>query len=354
MSRPNQNLFLSVQNSKTTTADVAKNRMVAKTLVFNSSKKAIVLKKSVELHTPLTKICEGMKRLEIASQKKTLKGSISKPKKPEPEDSSRKLKICKNEKKDLAPSKSTKTQNKKTPTYKCNSLHDQVVDVKEENLQPQETSDTSNSHALRAEMNELSNLGSHEDHSNVDDKENALNPQDNNRSNNQPLGDKILSMEMHQKNKIVQTASPAVMKCKKPKPTNIKPFRLRTDEREILKEAILERKLHFTAPEKEVAKYTCAIKRTYRAPKNEKLSTSDNCGKVSVQTVCSVRMPGQQLGVIEEKSSKLTNDVKMVGNNTRAVSAARSTSRGKRHVTVAKEPNFHTSHLPRTCSKKTA
>ncbi|KAI3803783.1 hypothetical protein L1987_31945 [Smallanthus sonchifolius] len=237
MSRPNHNSFLSVQNSKPTTVEVAKSRTVAKALVLNSTKKAILLKKSVELHlhTPLTKICEGMKRLEIASQKKTLK-----------------------------------------------SLHEQVVDVKEENLQPQETSDTSNSHALRAEMNDSSNLedkeniGSHEDHSNVDSKENALNPQDNNRSNNQPLDDKILSKEMHKKN---QTASPAVMKCKKPKPTNIKPFRLRTDERGILKEAILERKLHFTAPEKEVTKDTCAIKRTYH--KNEKLSASDNCGKVS-------------------------------------------------------------------------
>ncbi|KAI3815312.1 hypothetical protein L1987_14975 [Smallanthus sonchifolius] len=457
---PNPNSFRSVQNTKKPTVDVTKSRMVAKALVFRSPKKAIILKKSVELHTPLTKICEGMKRLGIASQKKMLKGSVSKPKKPETEESSGKqLKICRNEKKskDLAPSKCTKTQNKKTPTYKCHSLHEQVVDVKlsdgstsefikkadlhphetsdisnshalrdemkdlsniedkenmanaedhsnevevgsgseqiddgsvsefikKEDLHPHETSDTSNSHALRAEMNDLSNIEdkenmvSAEDHSNevevgfgseqIDDgKENALNPQnDNSRSNNQPLGDKILNKEILKKNKVVQTAAPGVTKCKKPKPTSIKPFRLRTDERGILKEAIQEKKLHVPASKKE---------------KNEKFSSTDNRGKGSGPDIArrrpestqrrsmtglktrsqrvvpprTVRMPGQQLGVIEEKSSKLPSDVMVETNKSRAVSAARSTSRGKRPVTVAKEPNFHTLHLPRTCSKKIA
>ncbi|KAI7745986.1 hypothetical protein M8C21_026850 [Ambrosia artemisiifolia] len=381
MSQPNYNSFLSVPNSKAATVDVPKSRKVAKGLVFRSPTKGITLKKSVELHTPLTKICEGMKRLEIASQKKILKGSRSKPKKPEPEDSSSKLKICKSEKMDLA-----------------SASHEQVVDVKlsdesasecskkEENLEPQVTSDTSETNTLRAEMNDLSNIedkeniDSPEDNSNVDGKENALNAQENNRSNNQPFGDKILSKEIQKKNKIVQTAGPAVTKCKKPMPTNIKPFRLRTDERGILKEAIQERKSHFTVPEKEVAKDTCVIKMTYRVTRDEKLSTSDNIGKVPVAVRSkaisnnalrcpestqqrsmtslktrsqSVRMPGQQLGAVEE-NSKLTSVVKVVGNKTRAVSATRSTSRGKRPVTVAKELNFHTSHLPRTCSKKIA
>ncbi|KAF5760279.1 hypothetical protein HanXRQr2_Chr16g0751601 [Helianthus annuus] len=434
---PNPNSFRSVQNPKATTVDVAKSRTVAKALVFHSPKKAIVLKKSVESHTPLRKICEGMKRLGIASQKKTLKGSVSKPKKPDTEDSLRRqLKTCRSEKKskDLAPSKS-KTQNKKPQTDKFHSLHEQAADVKpsdeindlsiiedkentvsaednlnevkagfeseqiddgkENALNPHETSETSDSHASKAEINDLSNIEdkenmvSAEDHSNevdvgfvseqIDDgKENALNPQDNNRSNNQRLDDNILSKEIHKKNKVVQTAGPGVMKCKKPKPTSIKPFRLRTDERGILKEAILEKKLHNPAPKKEIAKDTSVIKRTYRVPKDEKFST--NCGKESgpdtarrrpestqqramtslktrSQRVVSpkkVRMPGQQLGVIDEKSSKLPCDVTVETNKSRAVSAARSTSRGKRPVTVAKEPNFHTSHLPRTCSKNVA
>lgn len=214
MCKPDPNSFRSVQNSKKTTVDVIKTRPVAKALVFHSPKKVICIKKSVELQTPLTKICQGMKRLEIASQKKMLKTSTkSKFKQPVTEDSTKKkLKICKSDKKseDLASSKSTKTPKKKIPSKKCDSLHEKVssdIDVdmksskKEEDLQPQETSDTSVSTALRAEMNKLSNLedkeniAGAEDHSTevvdgdmsgqTDDndagKENALNPQDNNR-----------------------------------------------------------------------------------------------------------------------------------------------------------------------------
>ncbi|XP_076923312.1 uncharacterized protein LOC143585402 [Bidens hawaiensis] len=531
MCQPNPNSFRSVQNPKPTTLDVVKSRSVAKALVFRSPKKAIVLKKSVELHTPLTKICEGMKRLGLASQKKTVKGSVSKPKKPETEDSSRKqLKTCRSEKnsEDLASAKSTKTKNKKTLTDKCQSLHQQVADVKpsdgftsevskkedmnhhetsvtannshalkaefnglssiedkenivcaedhsneaeEKALIPHETSEASNSHALRAEINDLSNIEdkenmvtaedhskiegttkiedkenmvsaedhskiedmmkiedkenmvSAEDHSkikdisDIEDKENMANAEDhsnevkekaliphetseasnshalgaeikdlsnvedkenmvtedhsnevnvgfeneqidNNRSN-QPLGDKMLNKEIHKKNKVVQTAVPGVMKCKKPKPTSIKPFRLRTDERGILKEANLEKKLHIPAPKKEVTIDAGVIKRTYRVTKNENFSndtarkrpeSTQQRSMTSLKTR-SQRMPGQQLGVIKEKSSILSSDVTVGANKSRAVSAARSTSRGKRLVTIAKEPNFHASHLPRTCSK---
>ncbi|MFS7979354.1 hypothetical protein Hanom_Chr10g00926371 [Helianthus anomalus] len=165
MSQPKHNSFLSVPNSKATDVDVPKSGTVAKGLVFRSPKKAITLEKTVESHTPVTKIREGTKRLEI------LTGSKSKAKKPEPEDSSRKLKIRKSEMNDLS------------------------------NIEDKE------------------NTENPEDHSNVDGKENALNAQDNNSI-------LLLTLEVMQ---IVQSAGPAVIKCKKPKPTNIKPFRLRTD-----------------------------------------------------------------------------------------------------------------------------
>lgn len=71
---PDANSFRSVQNPKPTSVAVPKNRLAAKALVFSSPKKAISLKKSVELRTPLTKLCEGMKRLEVTSQKKRLLG----------------------------------------------------------------------------------------------------------------------------------------------------------------------------------------------------------------------------------------------------------------------------------------
>ncbi|KAL3843820.1 hypothetical protein ACJIZ3_001223 [Penstemon smallii] len=75
---PNQNSFRSVQNPKPTNIDVPKSRMVAKALVFHSPKKAIKVKTSIELRTPITKLCEGMKKLEISSQRKRALVSSSK------------------------------------------------------------------------------------------------------------------------------------------------------------------------------------------------------------------------------------------------------------------------------------
>nr|XP_043626742.1 uncharacterized protein LOC122598205 [Erigeron canadensis] len=449
MCQPNPNSFRSVQNPKATTIDMPKTRTIAKALVFHSPKKAICVKKSVELHTPLRKICEGMKRLEIGSQKKILKGTKLKPKKPETEDSSRKLKVCKSDKKskDLAASKSTKAQNKITSSKNVENESSEIdvdvklidgstPEVKSEGgpLQP-ETSDSSNALVLRAETNDLpyvedkenmaidvklidgstsdfskteedhppqatsdiEAVGKAGDHSNevvagqMDDdddvgKENALNPDDNNRSNNQPLGDKNLTKDVYKKNKVIQTSGPACMKCKKPKPTNIKPFRLRTDERGILREALLEKKLHVTAPAKDDLKDTSVLKKTYRVP----VKKNDNCGKEtsavgskpvtkitqkrpessqqrprymtslrtrSAQGIVSpqkTRTPFQQLDVIKEKSCKLTSDVVVAEIKTSAASTTRSTSRGKRPVTIAKEPNFHTSHRPRACLKNIA
>ncbi|XP_059647929.1 uncharacterized protein LOC132294181 [Cornus florida] len=101
---PNPNSFCSVQNLKPTIVEVPKNRMVVKALVFNSPKKGICVKTSVELKTPLSKICEGMKKLEITSQRKRVLGYSYKsskdirrnPKKSLPLDpSGRQLNACK-------------------------------------------------------------------------------------------------------------------------------------------------------------------------------------------------------------------------------------------------------------------
>ncbi|XP_057493070.1 uncharacterized protein LOC130778568 [Actinidia eriantha] len=75
---PNPNAFRSVQNPKITSIAVPKNRTVAKALVFHSPKKAIGIKTSVELRTPLTKICKGMKKLEINGQRKRVLGYSNK------------------------------------------------------------------------------------------------------------------------------------------------------------------------------------------------------------------------------------------------------------------------------------
>ncbi|XP_022725550.1 uncharacterized protein LOC111281966 [Durio zibethinus] len=67
----NPGAFRSVRNPKPTTIEVPKNRVVAKALVFHSPKKAVMLKKSVELSSSLRKICAGMKKREI-TEKNTL------------------------------------------------------------------------------------------------------------------------------------------------------------------------------------------------------------------------------------------------------------------------------------------
>ncbi|KAI8028101.1 hypothetical protein LOK49_LG02G03248 [Camellia lanceoleosa] len=71
---PSPNSFRSVQNPKPTSITEPRNRTVAKALVFQSPKEVISIKTSSELHTPLTKICKGMKRLEITSQRKRILG----------------------------------------------------------------------------------------------------------------------------------------------------------------------------------------------------------------------------------------------------------------------------------------
>lgn len=75
---PNQSSFRSVQNPKPINVEVEKSRIVAKALVFHSPKKAIKVKTSVELRTPISKLCEGMNKLEISSQRKRALGYSSK------------------------------------------------------------------------------------------------------------------------------------------------------------------------------------------------------------------------------------------------------------------------------------
>ncbi|KAF8410263.1 hypothetical protein HHK36_002788 [Tetracentron sinense] len=99
----NPNPFQSVRRSKTKVA-VPKNRAVAKTLVFQTSKKTETMKNSLECRTPVTEICAGLKKLEITSQRKHVlqnsckssKDTRCDPNKSLPSDRSRtKLSTCK-------------------------------------------------------------------------------------------------------------------------------------------------------------------------------------------------------------------------------------------------------------------
>ena len=89
----NPNPFQSVRNPKATTIAVPKNRVVAKALVFHSPKKPKQKKTSSELPTPVSKICQGMKQLEITSQRKRVLGYSVKSSRENERDSKKQLPI---------------------------------------------------------------------------------------------------------------------------------------------------------------------------------------------------------------------------------------------------------------------
>ncbi|GFS34481.1 hypothetical protein Acr_00g0034170 [Actinidia rufa] len=302
---PNPNSFRSVQNPKTTSIAVPKNRMVAKALVFHSPKKAISIKTSVELRTPLTKICEGMKRLEINGQRKRVLGTM------EISTTSREGSL-------LGDTRVTEgNYEERLTTEKTSGSFDSVDSTKEQAAIPcVEVVPLTNSNAVlpdasKGEMNSSSSSGKFQENSeegkksregidcvektkpssekresleddktesqtgggghegeamDSDDKENAL-ASDCNRGidhNTQHLGRLGKTKDISKKvaraqEKILKegltlaSAGAQGVKYRKPKPTNPKPFRLRTDERGILKEANLDRRIQPVVSLKETA-----------------------------------------------------------------------------------------------------
>ncbi|KAL7227488.1 hypothetical protein ACSBR1_022361 [Camellia fascicularis] len=536
---PNQNSFRSVQNSKPSSIAVPKNRIVAKALVFHSPKKAITIKTSSELCTPLTKICEGMKRLEITSQRKRMLGYVNKsskdirrnPNKPLPADPSRrKLRACKDKSKakellkppnykdrDTKSSRSVKRKSKGNLDKPCNSMPKEAVEndlssdmeldmksregsvlgtsritegnVYEERLVTEKTSgsfessnssqeeaipcleveastensDKALSDASGSKMNSLSNseegcleendcsegidqekktksqslgVGHEVEDMDSDDKENALGTDGNrdvdpnkNRSAREVLSKqetnkitkkvaRALDKNLKEGLVVVATGGAQGVKYKKPKPTNPKPFRLRTDERGILKETKLEGRIQSLGPQKEtktvsilpggilqkrpgnadnqknrtsglatpkgqVQQKTATIitpkkgsnsiqQKPISIPSRFMCQKSENClrkPKSSSLQGQHIRPKGvasmKQLNVIKETSSKASRSEEDVGepsqSDTRvakkaAISAAsRSLSRGKRWpATIPKEPNFQCVHVPKSCARKAA
>ncbi|KAI5576827.1 hypothetical protein BDE02_09G071400 [Populus trichocarpa] len=241
------------------------------------------------------------------------------------------------------------------------------------------------------------------------------------------------------------------LKHGKPKPTNPKPFRLRTDERGILKEATLEKKLH-AAPLKEItvkrfpggslqkkqkallrndksleqtelandAQKACekernttqkeqhaSILKNSKERVRRKLSSAPQRHTVSSQQklvsplkkyshckttaqdlgntlkrakspfvrnvvrpqetssttkeTLPVTLPGQ-LGVIKEESPEILLRPKEVAKpskssaspETKASAVPRQSLQGRRSTTIPKEPNFHTIHTPKSCTRRVA
>ncbi|KAK6159154.1 hypothetical protein DH2020_006468 [Rehmannia glutinosa] len=289
--------FLSERSeSKPTNIEVSKSRIVAKALVFRSPKKTIKVKTSVELPTPITKLCEGMNKLEISSQRKLASGYSSKISK----ISSSSSKTCTNQEAKYGRCIKSKIKGKLSQQASKKLMGDdhadklkneESIDIKQqsdqnvaEEFEPQKSTHEEaspvdsktegncldlkrcNNSSEGNENGSIENCGEPVDNLNAnntsegernghefmdgDDKENAA-ASDENRMHNKNMkqnGRKIFGMHDQcgqVKKKVMKESvnSPSpVMKLKKPKATNPKPFRLRTDERGILKEANLERR----------------------------------------------------------------------------------------------------------------
>ncbi|KAJ8458868.1 hypothetical protein OPV22_031794 [Ensete ventricosum] len=122
--------------------------------------------------------------------------------------------------------------------------------------------------------------------------------------------------------------------------TNPKPFRLRIDERGILKEANQERRLRIEAQAQKEAESTLRVKASGK-PQSRLLkmaSSSKQTLEDGSVTAALRKAPVSQTG--RENCCKTT-------------SPAVTTMKAKRPAaTVAREPNFHRIHLPKGCSKR--
>ncbi|KAL7206221.1 hypothetical protein ACSBR2_019016 [Camellia fascicularis] len=141
----------------------------------------------------------------------------------------------------------------------------------------------------------------------------------------------------------VDTTGAQGVKYKKPKPTNPKPFRLRTDRNE---KCLEQRKCNHDTNESSGNQ----LQKNYQ---------KDEPGCFNKKAMAC----GKQLTVVKEISSTTSrseeagepshNDISHA-NKAAASSASRSLSRGKRPLTIPKEPNFHDIHVPKCYARKVA
>ncbi|KAH0727300.1 hypothetical protein KY284_003165 [Solanum tuberosum] len=500
---PNPNSFHSVQNPRPAALEVPKNRIIAKALVFHSPKKAISLKKSVELRIPLTKLCQGIKKLEITDQKKCLLQYSGKSK--DTKSNCRDAMMNRNPQKDKSktpkntgksqtrvpresrPLHSTNIQNQAKLGKQCHSknmaenecsktevdlaLRDgnqeiaTAVDNHKNSAQPEanvcsalhstKNMDLASADAVTEELksdadqkdlvgNDLpqSERPTGEDHNGTelntmdhsicfqtsegaghhhsegvdsDDKENVSIPDENRSPTNNlnQAGQKVLGVQKIQKI-VKKNAQPAAknlkesllstnagvsgMKPKKPKPTNPKPFRLRTDERGILREADLQRKKqgnvedpdnenrctkdnpegnekdskglqndlsnHLARKGRKISNHVISdnlqnesgIKSSKTSDGKVRLRKSSitpersNATQLKTANLRNAKSPmvsclrqGQQLTVIQEASAD--------NSKAKALTPSRMLSHGRRPLTIPKEPHFHSTHRPKSCTR---
>nr|XP_034914293.1 uncharacterized protein LOC118048631 [Populus alba] len=165
------------------------------------------------------------------------------------------------------------------------------------------------------------------------------------------------------KNFVTDATGVQGLKHGKPKPTNPKPFRLRTDERGILKEATLEKKIH-ASPLKEIMSVTRFPGGSLQKKQRALLRNDKSLERPSSTTneTLPITLPGQ-LGVIKEESPEILLRPKEVAKpskssaypETKASAVPRQSLQGRRRsTTIPKEPNFHTIHTPKSCTRRVA
>ncbi|XP_073225807.1 uncharacterized protein [Cicer arietinum] len=304
--------FRSVQNKKAVTVAVpkAKSRVVAKALVFNSPKKMIDTKSSVELKTSMKALCSAMKKLEFngvkkngegcnnslpvdSSRKKQFKGrevksrvfdSLYSSNRKGPETSNvrcpkeKKVKAMQKhqvpeqqhsdtsdmeiEEKSRSDSLEREESSRDDTTSLSSSIEDEKKTIEEsENEEKRMTvSDKGKTPEAKKRKADKKSMASDDKENEIeltedDDKENSSAPSENiamstnnDGSKKAILGSKQEDRKTHKKSTSTTTGS-QVVKYRKLKPTNPKPFKFRTDERGILKEANLEKRI--TSPLKE-------------------------------------------------------------------------------------------------------
>uniref|UniRef100_A0A7N0ZVE6 Uncharacterized protein n=1 Tax=Kalanchoe fedtschenkoi TaxID=63787 RepID=A0A7N0ZVE6_KALFE len=316
---PKVDSFRSVQASKGACGGEVKSR-AAKALVFPSPKKAVKLKASLELKTPVRRACERLKKLEAdeESRRRRILGyspkpaSASKPNVSRPwrvtgpgqtkkcgeeerkkagalkckkSEGCQKLETTENDTNDT-PSKGLKGSGQVEETTAAESAEEpglsikaseadgdelenarQVVDplVNEASDESQESKDLGESEKKEESSQEAKGSNENQVSENVgklgkkevshdcgtafdeaaegDDKENESAP-DQNQTRGRP-STKIMKLTRPKAapKDGAAAGAQALQKYTKPKPTNPKPFRLRTDERSVLKEAHAEKKV---------------------------------------------------------------------------------------------------------------
>ncbi|XP_065869937.1 uncharacterized protein [Euphorbia lathyris] len=321
----------SVRNQKAADNEGSNSRLVAKTLVYDSPKKGVRTKNSMEMNKPKPSksLCAGVKKLEITNRKnqvlgydRALPSDTSQKQFRRREVKSRVFDGLLSQKDKVQPAKSSKCLEKNRKANNLSKNHDHMYhmcrtrvenDVNEteivektKNTSPEVCSITSSgdeisrppsdennvdglSDASRIDSNPLLNYGDgnvcefqppgeiievddkgkESEAMESDDKENALASDDNRESGvktiytehkvlskHDPKGNQkttIAKSKQSKENSAAPASNAQSLKLKKPKPTNPKPFRLRTDERGILKEATTEKKLGRMRPLSEIA-----------------------------------------------------------------------------------------------------